>query len=121
MKKEVFVDIPNYEGHYQISNLGRVKSLERTVKRIDGFTRRVCEKIIEPCVVRTMDQHYGKEYTTVTFCLRKDNKTEMLPAAHAVLSAHYPEYEIGTYKITYKDGDRTNVSLSNLKFDFLEW
>lgn len=29
MTSEVFKDIPNYEGIYQISNLGRVKSLER--------------------------------------------------------------------------------------------
>ena len=27
--KEIWKDIPNYEGYYQISSLGRVKSLER--------------------------------------------------------------------------------------------
>lgn len=27
--KEVFKDVPNYEGLYQVSNLGRVKSLSR--------------------------------------------------------------------------------------------
>ncbi len=30
--QEIWKDIPNYEGLYQISNLGRVKSLERIVK-----------------------------------------------------------------------------------------
>jgi len=29
MKKEIWKDIPSYENIYQISNLGRVKSLER--------------------------------------------------------------------------------------------
>lgn len=29
--KEIFKDIPGYEGYYQVSNLGRVKSLERTL------------------------------------------------------------------------------------------
>ena len=28
--QEIFKDIPGYEGCYQVSNLGRVKSLERT-------------------------------------------------------------------------------------------
>jgi hypothetical protein len=28
--KEIWKDIENYEGYYQISNLGRVKSLMRT-------------------------------------------------------------------------------------------
>jgi hypothetical protein len=31
-QKEIWKDIPNYEGHYQVSNYGRVKSLERIVK-----------------------------------------------------------------------------------------
>ena len=30
MKKEIWKDVPNYEGIYQVSNLGKVKSLERT-------------------------------------------------------------------------------------------
>ncbi len=29
MQKEIWKDVPNYEGHYQVSNLGRVKSLSR--------------------------------------------------------------------------------------------
>jgi hypothetical protein len=31
MQKEIWKDIPNYEGLYQVSNLGRVKSLKRIV------------------------------------------------------------------------------------------
>lgn len=30
-EKEVWKDIPGYQGYYQISNLGRVKSLQRTI------------------------------------------------------------------------------------------
>jgi hypothetical protein len=29
MEKEIWKDIPNYEGHYQCSNLGRIKSIAR--------------------------------------------------------------------------------------------
>lgn len=31
MENEIWKDIPNYEGFYQVSNLGRVKSLKRTI------------------------------------------------------------------------------------------
>ena len=31
--KEIWKDIQGYEGYYQVSNLGRVKSLDRIVKR----------------------------------------------------------------------------------------
>lgn len=30
--KEIFVDIPNYNGIYQISNLGNIISLDRKIK-----------------------------------------------------------------------------------------
>ena len=33
MEKEIWKDIPDYEGIYQVSNLGRIKSLDRYVKR----------------------------------------------------------------------------------------
>lgn len=40
---EIWKDIPNYEG-YQVSNLGRVKSLER----LDAIGRKRKEKILKP-------------------------------------------------------------------------
>lgn len=43
--KEIWKDIKNFEGFYQISNLGRVKSLERKVKNKNGY-RTVKEKIL---------------------------------------------------------------------------
>lgn len=36
MEKEIWKDIPWYEWHYQVSSLGRVKSLERIVLRKSG-------------------------------------------------------------------------------------
>ena len=38
-KKEIWKDIPNYEGYYQASDLGRVRSLDRTVVYKDGRER----------------------------------------------------------------------------------
>ena len=44
MIEELWKDIPNYEGLYQASNLGRVKSLER----IDALGHKRKEKILKP-------------------------------------------------------------------------
>lgn len=44
---EIWVDIRNYEGRYQISNKGRVKSLEREVSH-DGITWTQPERILCP-------------------------------------------------------------------------
>lgn len=45
---EEWKDIKGYEGLYQVSNLGRVKSLERTVTRKDGRKRTIRERILKP-------------------------------------------------------------------------
>ena len=43
---EIWKDIEGYEGLYQVSNLGKVKSLERKVKR-SNHTINVKEKILK--------------------------------------------------------------------------
>ena len=46
--KEIWKDIKGYEGRYQVSNMGRVKSLERTVTRKNGLKLTIRERILKP-------------------------------------------------------------------------
>ena len=39
MEKEIWKDIPGYENKYQVSDLGRVKGLDRVVKTKNGRTQ----------------------------------------------------------------------------------
>lgn len=43
--QEEWKNINGFEGYYQISNFGRVKSVERVVKRKDGTIMKVSEKL----------------------------------------------------------------------------
>lgn len=46
--EEIWKDIPGYEGLYQVSNLGRVKSLDRTIiikNKFSKYKRHYEEKI----------------------------------------------------------------------------
>ena len=45
---EVWKDIKGYEGLYQVSNLGRVKSLERIVIRKNGLKQTIRKRILKP-------------------------------------------------------------------------
>lgn len=57
MEKEIWKDIPGYEGRYQASNQGRIKSLERKVPSKDGY-RTVKEKILKQHI-RDKGGHLG--------------------------------------------------------------
>lgn len=48
--EEIWKDIKGYEGYYQISNLGRVKSLPRLHKKWDGHNYICKEKILKQAV-----------------------------------------------------------------------
>src|SRR5690554_8016384 len=48
---EIWKDIKGYEGYYQVSNLGRVKGLERYVNHSNGGLRLLKSKIIKQGVV----------------------------------------------------------------------
>ncbi len=39
MQEEIWKDVPGYEELYQVSNLGRVRSLDRVTQGVDGITR----------------------------------------------------------------------------------
>ena len=57
MDKEVWVDVPDYEGCYQVSDLGRVKSLDR----LDSIGRKIKSQIIKP-------YSNNKGYLAVSLC-----------------------------------------------------
>ena len=47
MNKEIWKAVIGYEGLYEVSNLGRVKSLQRIVEKSDGKNYTVNEKILK--------------------------------------------------------------------------
>ena len=62
MEKEIWKDIKEYEGLYQISNFGRVKSLKRKVYAGRGRMRWQYEKILSE------NKTNGNGYKIVSLC-----------------------------------------------------
>lgn len=48
--KEIWKDIPNYEGYYQVSNFGNVKSLPREVRHPKGGITKLKGKTLALCI-----------------------------------------------------------------------
>ena len=105
MKEEIWKDIEGYEGYYQISNMGRVKSLERTVWKGKGY-RIVPEKILEG-----VDNGHG--YLQVN--LSKDGKVKQ-PLVHRLVATAFLENPMGYKEINHRDENKENNRAENLEW-----
>jgi hypothetical protein len=105
--QEEWKDILNYEGCYQISNLGRVKNLERQVKtKGDNNYRTVKERIRVP-------QVKSNGYHIATLCNGKD-KTKTFQVHQLVAQAFLPNFIKGM-ELNHIDGNPGNNSITNLE------
>ena len=99
-EKEIWKDIPEFEGLYQASNLGRVKSLER----IDARGHRVKEKILKPTI-----NHKG--YYKVPLC--KNSKVKKCSVHRLVYEAFNGQIPEGL-QVNHINEIKTDNRLENL-------
>ena len=105
-EKETWKDIPGYENYYQVSNMGRVRSLDRTVEFSDGRKRFYKGKVLSP---RMRD---GYKYVTLTMKDRKKTFKISQLVAMAFLG-HKPD----GYKLVvdHINGNRSDDRVDNLR------
>lgn len=107
MKKEIWKDIEGYEGIYQISSMGRVKSLERIIKCGRAT------KILKETILKTVIGKNGYVYVG----LSKNGKHKMF-LLHRIVGMTFPEI-CGVWfegcEIDHQDCNRENNCVSNLK------
>jgi hypothetical protein len=104
--KEIWKDIAKYEGLYQISNFGKVKSLDRQIKTIYGVTRNIKGKSL------TLIQHEDG-YLVVALC--KNNKVK-ISSVHRLVASAFIEKESGKPLINHKNGIKSDNTVSNLEW-----
>ena len=103
---EEWRDIKDYEGYYQVSNLGRIRSLDRTFLREDGTT----------CSWKGQIRKQTKQtngYLTVT--LTKNNITKRFRVHRLVAETFIPNPK------KYTDASHKDENLLNNSADNLEW
>ena len=105
MSDEIWLPIVGFEGFYEVSDLGRVKSLARIVASKNGGTRRVSERILKPFP----DTH---GYLQVSLCCFATSITKKIHAL--VVSAFHGECPNGL-EVRHLDGETENCRATNLK------
>lgn len=103
---EIWLPINGYEDYYEVSSLGRVRSLNRMVRHKHGGTRLAPEKYLSICTHK-QGHHVVR--------LWKDNKTKLFNL-YRLLAIHFIPNPEKKREVNHIDGDRTNYSLSNLEW-----
>ena len=104
--KEIWKDIEGYKGFYRISNLGRVKSLKRLVKRNDGTVQKVREHILR---LHIKDNGYCQVE------LRKNSKGKHL-LVHRLVAEAFLSNPQNKEQVNHKDGNKLNNNVNNLEW-----
>lgn len=106
MEKEIWKDISDYEGYYQCSNLGNLKSLKR-LTNCNNFFREEQEKILK--------QSISKKRKVKYISLNKKGKLKTF-AVHRIIAKTFIKNPLQYGEINHKDGNPSNNNINNLEW-----
>lgn len=98
-------DIIGFEGHYQVSECGDIKSLNRTFHNNGGETV-VVEKILK-------QQKDKKGYSVITL---KANGVKKTFKVHRLVAIYFIKNPKNLPEVNHKDGNKSNNHKSNLEW-----
>ncbi len=104
---ELWVNIRGFEGLYQVSNFGRVRSLDRVVIRSDG------RKYIYRG--RIMKQQLAKGYCIVELSNGNRNVKRIVRYVHLLVAEAFIPNPKHLPEVNHKDENKLNNRLSNLE------
>ena len=105
--KEIWKDVPKFEGYYQVSNLGNVRSVERTIKYKDGRTYNYPSKHLK-------QRKDTNGYLQVGFNVngnKSNHRTHRLVAETFLVKP-----KIDLISVNHIDGIKVNNQLDNLEW-----
>ena len=106
MEVEIWKDIPNFEGVYQASNLGRIRSVCRIAQKSYHGNRIVKEKIMN-------GSKNEDGYLKVHFKHKKNNKILFI---HRLIALTFIENPLNKPQINHIDGNKLNNNVNNLEW-----
>lgn len=109
MKNEIWKSIKNYEGYYEVSNFGRVKSLTKEWVAGKGSIRKKGETILRFSKVKARNGIYYH----VNVCVDKERRSLRI---NRLVAEHFCEKPQGCEVVNHLDCDTTNNRADNLEW-----
>ena len=101
---EQWKPVPGYEGTYEVSNRGRIRSMSRNIIVFGNRELHKDEVIMKP-----------REETYLRVCLKKDGKYKVHPVHRLVALAFIPNPD-NLPQINHKDENKYNNNVENLEW-----
>lgn len=102
---ELWKDVDGYEGKYQVSNFGQVRSLERKVSNHTGLLT------VKPRFLKQAKNHKGYPIVYLS-----DGKKQKTITVHRLVAIAFIPRIAGKPQVNHIDGNKANNHLENLEW-----
>ncbi len=103
--KEIFKPIKNYEGLFEISNYGRIKSCERKVSNHTGIMNKP---------MRMLKPQVNKKGYLIVRLMKGNNKKTL--TIHRLVALHFISNPLNLPMVNHIDGNKQNAMITNLEW-----
>ncbi len=105
-EEEIWKDIPGYEGYYQASNLGLIRSLDR-ISMILGRPKKVFGRVIR------LKTNKNNGYRMAILCVNGERKTHTV---HRLVAKAWHENPNSLGDVNHRNGDKSDNRPENLEW-----
>lgn len=106
--EEIWIPIPGYEGYYEVSNNGRIRSIDRKIEVKNKGTSYWVQ-----LRGRLMRPHHSRGYLVIALCRGGVSRTVPVHKCVCKSFIHNPD---GLNEINHKNGDREDNRVENLEW-----
>ncbi len=112
IKNEIWKPIPNFEGYYEASNMGRIKSLDRTIEKPDKKTGKINYMTRRGKIFKIRFKH-NRRYMTIRL---SKNRHVLSTPVHRIIAMTFIPNPNNKPQVNHINGIKTDNRVENLSW-----